>query len=101
MTFKRFFVPAALACILSACAQQQHVPAMPPPPMAGQCNAAAAHFALGGTANTALVEEARKRSGALTARVIAPGQIVTMEYSAQRLNIDVNAANSVMNLRCG
>jgi hypothetical protein len=100
MTFKQLLVPAALACVLGACAQQP-MPSAPPPPMAGQCNAAGAQFALGGTANAALVEEARKRSGALMARVIGPGQAVTMEYSAQRLNLDVNAANSVMNVRCG
>ena len=100
MTFKQLLVPAALACVLGACAQQP-VPGAPPPPMVGQCNAAGAQFALGGTANAALVEEARKRSGALMARVIGPGQAVTMEYSAQRLNLEVNAAHSVMNVRCG
>lgn len=100
MTFTRILSPVVLACLLSACAQQPMASA-PPPAIAGQCNAAGAQFALGGAANAALVEEARKRSGALMARVIGPGQAVTMEYNAQRLNLDVNAANSVMNVRCG
>ncbi len=100
MTVKTVLFAASIACLVSACAQQPMASA-PPPAMAGQCNAAGAQFALGGMANAALVEEARKRSGAWIARVIGPGQAVTMEYNAQRLNLDVNAANSVMNVRCG
>lgn len=101
MTFKKLFYPLATACLVSACAQHPQQPVASAPPTAGQCNAAGAQFALGGTANAALVEEARKRSGAWMARVIGPGQAVTMEYNGQRLNLDVNAANSVMNVRCG
>ncbi len=100
MTFTKILFPVTLACLVSACSQQP-MTNTPPPAMAGQCNADAAKFALGGSANAALVEEARKRSGAWIARVIGPGQAVTMEYNAQRLNLDVNAANSVMNVRCG
>ena len=35
------------------------------------------------------------------ARVLKPGQMVTMEYAEGRLNIDVDAGNVVINLRCG
>ena len=100
MTFTKILLPAAIACLASACAQQP-TPNPAAAAMASQCNAAAAQFALGGSATAALVEEARKRSGALMARTIGPGQAVTMEYNGQRLNLDVNAANTVMNRRCG
>ncbi|MES2415810.1 MAG: I78 family peptidase inhibitor [Pseudomonadota bacterium] len=100
MRFNKFLAPAVLACLASACAQQP-IPSPASAAQSSQCNAAAAQFAMGGTANPALVEEARVRSGALTARTIGPGQVVTMEYSGQRLNLDVNAANVVMNVRCG
>ena len=56
MTFTRILSPVALACLVSACAQQPMASA-PPPAMAGQCNAAGAQFALGGSANAALVED--------------------------------------------
>ncbi|MBC7477848.1 MAG: proteinase inhibitor I78, partial [Pseudorhodobacter sp.] len=47
------------------------------------------------------VEEARQRSGSYMARVLRPGQVVTMEFSAQRLNLDLNAAGVITGVRCG
>jgi hypothetical protein len=41
------------------------------------------------------------RSGALMARVLRPGQAVTMEFNAQRLNLDLDSGNSVTRARCG
>ncbi|MDQ3495496.1 MAG: I78 family peptidase inhibitor [Pseudomonadota bacterium] len=65
------------------------------------CNADAARGAIGKTATAAVVEEARRAAGARIARTLKPGQMVTMEYHASRLNIDVDARNVVTNLRCG
>ncbi|MES2508595.1 MAG: I78 family peptidase inhibitor [Pseudomonadota bacterium] len=92
---------AVLVGLLAACAQQAPTPSPAMPPAAGACNAAGAQFALGGAANAALVEEARVRSGSYIARVIQPGQAVTMEFNAMRLNLEVNGANTVMRARCG
>ena len=52
-------------------------------------------------ASTVVVEQARLASGAQVARVLKPGQMVTMEYREGRLNIDVDANNVITNLRCG
>lgn len=97
---------AALSLSLSACAP------MPPsdPPMTGgpspsepeqQCNATAARGAIGKVATAAVVEQARIDAGAQIARTLKPGQMVTMEYHYSRLNIDVDANNVILNLRCG
>lgn len=48
-----------------------------------------------------MVERARVAAGARTARVLKPGQMVTMEYLPGRLNIDVDERNVITNLRCG
>ena len=73
-----------------------------PPSETTSCNADAAKpGAVGKTATAAVVERARIDAGARSVRVLKPGQMVTMEYIEGRLNIDVDAANVVTNVRCG
>ena len=74
----------------------------PMPPQTVGCNADAAKpAALGKPATAAVIEQARIDAGARMARVLKPGQMVTMEYAEGRLNIDVDAGNIIINLRCG
>lgn len=47
------------------------------------------------------MEEARSAAGADRVRTIKPGQMVTMEYHASRLTLDVDEHNIVVNVRCG
>lgn len=75
--------------------------AAPSGPTAGVCNAQGAQFAVGKTAGASVVEQARQRSGSYMARVLRPGQMVTMEFNAQRLNLDVDGAGVVTRVRCG
>lgn len=70
-------------------------------PAGGACNAERARFAVGRPLNADLENEARLRAGAAWVRVIRPGQMVTMEYNEQRLNIEVDAAGRVIRVRCG
>lgn len=74
---------------------------MVPPDERSQCDVDAAAAAIGQTASADVVEQARKDAGAKTARVLRPGQIVTMEYLAGRLNVHVDDANVVTELTCG
>ncbi|MCM2251256.1 MAG: I78 family peptidase inhibitor [Ramlibacter sp.] len=71
------------------------------PAAGGACNADRARFAAGQLLTADLEREARLRSGAATVRVIRPGQMVTLEYNEQRLNIEVDAAGRVTRVRCG
>jgi hypothetical protein len=71
------------------------------PPMQPGCNADAARSVVGQMATAETVEQARSAAGAETARTLKPGQAVTMEYNASRLNIDVDAGNTISNVRCG
>ena len=91
-------------CIgLDACAQQPPPTPIPQAPVItpGQCNEAAARFALGRVADAKLAEEARVRAGAQRVRMVRPGQMVTMEYDAGRLTLDIAAAGRVSGARCG
>ncbi len=74
---------------------------LPAGPSEGICNAQGAQFAIGKTAAASLVEQARQRSGSYMARVLRPNQVVTMEFNAQRLNLDVDTAGVITRARCG
>lgn len=93
---------AFTALMLSACTATSPPMADPMPPQTASCNAEAAKpAAIGKPATAEVVEQARHDAGARMTRVLKPGQRVTMEYAEGRLNIDVDAHNVVINLRCG
>lgn len=52
-------------------------------------------------ANDALRAEIALRSGARTIRWIAPGSAVTMDFSASRLNAELDDDGVIRALRCG
>lgn len=101
--------PLLLPLALAACAQQpgqsqQAAPPIltaPPATMGGRCDAALAQFAVGRSFDAALEKEVRERSGARVVRPLRPGQMVTMEFSAERLNLDLDIAGRVVKARCG
>lgn len=93
----RMTIPLALAA--AACA-----PAEAPAgadPLAGPCDAAPLGNLVGRPFTDALRADALRRSGARTARVIQPGDVVTMDYRGDRLNINLTARNQVERFTCG
>lgn len=82
---RRLILPLLL---LSACLP---APSLPPEP--ADCGAAALR-SLVGQPVTAL-------AGRQNLRVIRPGQAVTMDYSASRLNAEVDGQDRITRLRCG
>lgn len=76
---------------------------MPTPPVTapGQCSESAARFAIGRLADAALAEEARVKANAQRVRMVRPGQMVTMEYDAGRLTLELDAAGRIVAARCG
>ena len=72
-----------------------------PKPDAGLCNAAAARALAGRPATPELAAEALRLTGARLLRTIEPGMMVTMDYSAERLNIYVGPDGRVERLACG
>lgn len=117
----RFALPctALMTLAMAACApapdeQQQAVdeagqraeadakPAAQPVPVdAAACDAVQAKWLEGKVPTEAEVEQARADSGAESVRVLKPDQMVTMEFNASRLNIDVDDAGAVISVRCG
>ncbi len=103
MTRSILFPAPPTAALLAACAQPpaQPSPSPAPAPSNGSCKAAGAQFAIGQLATANLVEQARQRAGAEMARMLRPGQVVTMEYNGSRLNVKVDAGNKVTEVTCG
>lgn len=117
----RFLLPAAalLTLGLAACtprtdeqeqavaqseerAQEAAQPAPPPPPVtAATCDDSQAQWVIGKKPTEADMEQARKDSGAETVRALKPGQAVTMEFNASRLNLDLDDTGVVTAIRCG
>jgi hypothetical protein len=83
-------------------AEEVAQPAPPaPPPAATACDDSQAQWAVGKKVTDADVEQARKDSGAQIARTLKPGQMVTMEFNANRLNLDLDDTGAVTAIRCG
>jgi hypothetical protein len=77
------------------------VPSSSAPAPVAECNAQPAQFAVGQNSTAAVMESARVRSGAHIARILRPGQMVTKEFNAQRLNLEVDGNGRIVSVRCG
>lgn len=75
--------------------------AAPTPPPATLCDAKPAQFAVGQASTASVMESARMRSGAQMARILRPGQMITKEFNAQRLNLQVDANGRILAVNCG
>ncbi|KRA01460.1 I78 family peptidase inhibitor [Achromobacter sp. Root565] len=65
------------------------------------CDAGALQSQIGQKATPSLMEDLRTRSGSATARMLRPGQLVTMEYNNTRLNLIVDDKDVMTAIRCG
>ena len=87
-----------LAGCTSVAATEQPAPA---PASDGKCNAAPAQHLIGRQESPETGAEAQRLSGASRMRWIRPGQMVTMDYREDRLNIELDAQGQVKVVRCG
>lgn len=94
---QRFTLCGAVLAAVAACAQ---VPTPPPMP-AQQCVAEPARWAIGHEASAEVVERIRVDTHSAVARVIHPDDVITMEYSFQRVNVKVNERNAIVGITCG
>ena len=93
-------LPASLcvAALLGGCAPvASGGPRLPD----ARCRAAGAEAELGKNVDDEVAENARMGAGAMRARIVRPGQAVTMDADPQRLNIEVDETGRIRRLRCG
>ena len=67
----------------------------------GRCDASGLGDLVGHDASQALGADALRRSGSRLLRWIRPGDMVTMDYNEQRLNIHLDDRNRVERFACG
>ena len=94
------FVPL-LAVSLGACAAKPMRTGGPLPPQLQTCQADAAQSAIGAPATPERVEQIRQQTHSRIVRVLHPGQMVTMEFSGDRVNIRVDANDAILSVGCG
>lgn len=95
-----------LAAVLAGCSSTSESPKPAEGTVAtesgySRCDAAAAQFAVGKPASAALLEQARVKAGAQTARVLGPHDMVTLEYRSDRLNMNADQTATVNRVNCG
>lgn len=86
---------AAAGCQTSV---EQPVVTQAPP---DRCETSAVRQLIGERATPELLDKAREQSGAMTARIIRPDDVVTLEYNGQRLTLYTDEALQVQRISCG
>jgi peptidase inhibitor I78 family protein len=95
--------PLALALALAGCGTtiQWFPPIAPEQAPEGTCDPRHLSRLVGRPGTPELGAEAQRRSGSARLRWIRPGDMVTMDFSPQRLNIRLDASNRVESFACG
>jgi hypothetical protein len=95
----------ALGSLLVAATGCTTLPPEPDVPVHGEgggsCNERAAQGLVGRPADNTAGFEAQRLTGARTIRWIRPGDMVTMDFSPNRLNIHLDERHRVQRLSCG
>lgn len=73
----------------------------PEAPPIGKCDASQLQSLIGQPLTDALSAQAREDAKATEVRVLKPGQMVTMEFNGERLNLEVDDKHVVTAVRCG
>lgn len=103
-------VPGGLSIALAACAgapaQENEAGLVPPPASAipdtpSTCDDSRAQWAVGRPANEALLDRVAADARVKFARTLKPGQMVTLEYNGDRVNVELDENGVVRSVRCG
>lgn len=106
MSPKSFVAPILLATALAACSSQTPPPASTPAPSpeasAEPTSCGAEQFAsyVGQKGTDAVIAAIQAKRGDQPIRVIKPGMAVTMDYRAERLNVDLDDSGTIKRLYC-
>ncbi|MDR0184371.1 I78 family peptidase inhibitor [Lysobacter arvi] len=92
---------ALVAASLAGCATSPPPTAGGPTVPTGKCNAEGARWAIGSAVNDDVVNRILQGTGSRDARVLRPGQMATMDFREDRVNIDVNDRGAITGIRCG
>lgn len=94
-------ITAAANAAASAAAPPSAEGAADAAPPALSCDASQVQGLVGKKADEAVAEQARSDAGAKRVRLLHSDEMVTMEFDSERLNLEVDAAGSIVAVRCG
>jgi len=89
----------AVATLLVGCAPMTKQPAATSGPKG--CDAGKLHDLIGKPYDGSEADALRNKAGARLIRVIRPGNMVTMDFREDRLNVKLDASDRVTGLNCG
>jgi len=92
-------LPALAAC--TSAGSLQPAEAGPTVKGDGRCDAAPVAWAVGRKAGEEVMKKVWQQSGAGLIRPIAPGQAVTRDFRQDRINVHLDAGNTITRLDCG
>ena len=106
---KRFFPGLLVLAAMSMAGCQSSAqtapsePAPMPPEMGakGPCDAGAIQHHVGSPYQSSLDEQLLSGSGAKTLRVLRPGDVATMDFRQDRLNVKLDDSDVIESLACG
>ena len=101
MRKRNFMLLPLLGVSLAACAAKPMRTGGPLPPQLQACNADVVQDTVGKPATPERIEDIRVRSGSKVARVVRPGQAVTMDFRGDRVDIHVDAQDLIVSVSCG
>ena len=104
MTLTRFALAGSLAALAAGCATTPQTPGVPVDRMPGDgatCSADGTEQFVGQRATTETGTAIRTRTGAEIFQWVPEGSAVTMDYREDRVNIETDADNRVIAVRCG
>ena len=87
-----------------AASTEASTPAIPPASgmaSGGECDASGLQGSIGRKLDNSLASDLQQQSGSSTTRVLRPGEVVTMEYNPQRLNVLIDGKETITAIRCG
>jgi len=94
----RILMASTIVAGLAACTvPQQSAPSSP----AGVCSTDRTSPIPGHHISPELEQRAQLLSGAAEVRVLRPGQVITREYRADRLNLQLDSYDVVVRVHCG
>jgi hypothetical protein len=104
MSLRPAVLPAFLAAfLLASCSSVQPDPGAPGRAGAagGACNATPVAWAVGQQAEQDVMGRVWRESGAGLIRPIGPGQAVTRDFRPDRVNVEIDAKNTITRVSCG
>ncbi len=101
----RFLASCLLVPLIGACtpAPEPGPPPVPPgiEPYEGACAASGGAPLIGRRRSAAAEVEAKRLTGAVVVRWIAPGDAVTQDFNTGRINIETDSRGRIVGFRCG